>query len=194
MGLLRSYSFGSFLGVDEVPENVLNLFQKSTKEGRQIKYASEIIFAGIKGKINLDKPFYLEAYEYTIDMNSTHSKNKRKKKELYIDTSSSGDELDNVYRMGGIPEEKLTIDNLEDAFEAVCDSEELLYAVNKIKEVNTELIAVEEVDIIESIKLALSGYTRALEELKRICDFYPRIANYIKVILSSGYSVNEVFA
>lgn len=193
MSLLRSYSFGSFLGKDEIPEEVLGLFHESVQEGKKVNYASEIIFAGIRGNIDLDKPFYLDSYERAIEINSRLSKNSRKKKELFIDTSASED-YDELTRNGGIHEDKLTLDEIEDAYDEVLNSEELKYAVSRIKSLNSELIAIEKVNIIEAIKLALNGFPKALAEVKRICDFYPNIAKYIETILSCGKSLEEVFA
>lgn len=193
MSLLGSYCFGTFLGKDEVPEKVLNLFSSSVQSGKEIRFASEIVFAGMQGNINLNKPFNLEAYEKAIESNSWLSKNKRKKKELYID-SSSGDDYEDTVRNGGIREDKLSIDSVEDAYEEVLDSDELKYAVSQIKKLNQELIAVEKVNTINAMKSALDGFPKAIAEIKRICDFYPSISEYIQVILSCGKSLDEVFA
>lgn len=193
MSLLRSYSFGSFLGEEEIPEKVLGLFSESVIGGKEVKYASEIVFAGLQGNIDLDKPFYLDSYVRAIETNSRLNKNKRKQKELFIDTSAS-DDYDELTRNGGIHEDKLSIDEVEDAYDEVLNSEELEYAVSQIRRLNSELITVERVNIIEAMKLALNGFPKALAEVKRICDFYPHISKYIETILSCGKSLEEVFA
>lgn len=193
MSLLKSYSFGSFLGEDEIPEKVLNLFQESVKEGKKISYASEIVYAGLSGNIELDKPFYLDGYERAIVTNERLTKSKRKKKELFLDTSAS-DDYDEITRNGGIHEDRICLDDVEDIYESVLDSEELKYAVSQIKSMNSELIVVDGVNLIEAMKLALNGFPKALAEVKRICEFYPKISECVKTVLSCGESLDKVFA
>ena len=192
MSLLKSYAFGSCFGKDEVPPEVINLFLGSIDKGQEVKYASEIIFAGMQGRIDTSREFNLQAYERAIDTNNHLSSGKKKKREVYIDYTS-GDDVSDTYRNGGIPEDMLHLDDVIDAFEEVCDSDELKYAVERIKGLNDELVSVEGVNIIESCRLALMGLPRALAEVKHICEFYPQIGEYIKTILSCGKSFEEVF-
>lgn len=194
MGLLKSYRFGSFLGVDEVPENVLNLFTSTVTKHKEVTYASEIIFSGIRGRIDLTQPFYLEAYEKAIEKNGSLAKNQKKKKEFYIEFDASTDDFADIARNGGIQEDHLCIDDVQDAFEELVDSDELRYAVEKIKNLNQDLLVVEEVDLIEALKLALQGIPQAIKEIRRICDFYPMISESVRTILSSGKDFYEVFA
>lgn len=192
MSLLKSYSFGSCFGKDEVPPEVVNLFFESAQEGREVRYASEITFAGMQGRINLNSYFDLPAYEKAIDTNNYLTSSKKKRKEVYIDYTTS-DDVSETYRKGGIPEDMIYLGEVVDAFEELCDSDELRYAVEKIKGLNDELIAVEGVNIIDSCRLALKGMPRALSTVKQICESYPRIGEYIRVILSCGKSFDEVF-
>ena len=194
MGLLKSYRFGSFLGVDEVPENVLNLFTSTVNKHKEVTYASEIIFSGIRGRIDLTQPFYLEAYEKAIEKNGSLAKNQKKKKEFYIEFDASTDDFAETARNGGIQEDHLSIDEVQDAFEELVDNDELRYAVEKIKNLNQDLLVVEEVDLIEALKLALQGIPQAIKEIRRICDFYPTISESVRTILSSGKDFYEVFA
>lgn len=189
---LKSFSYGSYLGETEVPEKVLSLFKEAVSNGQEIHYASEIIVGGIKGRINLNRDFNLKGYEYAIENKKTINKHRRGKKELYIDFNT--DDIEETSRSGGISENKLPVRDLEDAYEKFIDSEEVRYAVSQIKNLNHELLVVEEVNLIDAIRLAVSGYVNAVNEVKRICDFYPYIAEYVKVILSSGVPIEEVFA
>ena len=194
MGLLRSYRFGSFLGVDEVPEKVLELFTDSVSKQKEVTYASEIIFSGIQGRIDLDHTFHLEAYEKAIKKNGALTQNNKRKKESYIEFGCSSEDYDSVAQNGGIQEDHLNIKDVQDAFEELIDDDELRYAVSNIKNLNAELIVVEEIDLIEALKLALKGIPQAISEIKRICDFYPSISESVQTILSSGKDFYEVFA
>lgn len=194
MGMLRSYSFGTFMGVDEIPENVLGLFEDALIEGRKISRTSEIIYAGLTGGIDLNSHFNLEAYERAIEKNENLSAYAKKKKEMYIDFDCSSDDYDVVFKQGGIQADKINIKKVQDEYEELMDADELVRAVANVKRLNNDFVIVEEVDIIEALRLALKGIPQAIKELKRICNFYPRISEDIKVILGSGKEVDEVFA
>lgn len=191
---LRSFSFGSSMGVDEIPQKVLSLFSTHVGAGKQIQYASEIIFAGIQGRINLDREFNLEGYIKAIEHNTNLYKNNRKKKESFIDNSSSSDDYMDVVKEGGIKADHIQLDEVRDAFEELVEHDELRYAVSAIKKVNAEFIVVEELDLIEAIRMALKGIPQALADVQRICEFYPRVAENIKTILSSGFEFEAIFA
>lgn len=192
MSLLKSFSFGSFCGVDEIPEDVLGLFSDAVEKGTQIRYPSEIVFAGIKGSIDTTRKFNLSAYEYAIENNSNMSKNRRKKKEVFIECGVQGDDYSDILSQGGIPEDKICLESVKDEFEELVDSYELKSAIAEIKKLNREFIVVEQVDLIEALKLSLKGLPKAIEEVKRMCDFYPRIEKCLKVILSSGEDFEEL--
>lgn len=193
MSLLKSFSYGSYFGVDEIPEEVLNLFADSVQKGKKINYASEIIYSGLQGGIDLHNKFYLDAFEAAITHNNNLAWHKRKKKELYIDNNSDND-LEDTIKNGGIPEEKINIKKLRDDFEELIDNEELKFAISKIKSLNKEFIVVEQVDFIEAVKLAIRGLPKAIKEVKRLCEFYPKVGEYLEIILGSGQAFEEVFA
>ena len=193
MGCLGSYSFGSYMGVDEIPEKVLGLFADPVRQGKSLNYASEIVFSGIRGRIDLNREFNIEAYEKAIEKNGQLSAYNKKKKESYLDFGSS-DDYDSVTQSGGVQAERLNLEVVQDAFEELLDNDELACAVSNIRRLNDEFITVEETDIIEAIRLALKGIPQAIKELKRICEFYPQISENIKTILSCGLSFDEVFA
>lgn len=190
---LRSFSFGSYMGVEEVPEEVVSLFNGCLEDGKQLHYASEIIFAGIQGRIDLNNSFNVVGYEKVIDKNTSLVMRKRKKKEMYIDYGSS-DDYETVAQNGGIQADRLYIEDVQDAFEELVDNDELRFAVDNIKKLNSEFIIVEELDLIEAIRLALKGIPQAIKDIKRICDFYPKVADSIKTVLSSGVEFETVFA
>ena len=52
--MLRSFSFGLIYGVNELPENVINLFSELLQHPEiNIEHASEIVEAGLKGNIGV---------------------------------------------------------------------------------------------------------------------------------------------
>ena len=60
--LLRSYSFGTYMGVNELPVNILNLFLPLvTQPNKQIECVSEVVSAGLQGRIDFSKEFNLDA-------------------------------------------------------------------------------------------------------------------------------------
>lgn len=191
---LRSFSFGSSMGVDEIPQRVLSLFSSYVGAEKQLQYASEIVFAGIQGRINLDKEFNLEGYTKAIEHNKNLYKHNRKKKESFIDSGSSSDDYNTVIQEGGIQADRLQIEEVKDAFEELIEHDELRYAVSAIKKVNAEFIVVEELDLIEAIRMALKGIPQALKDVQRICEFYPKVAENIKTVLSSGFEFEVIFA
>lgn len=191
---LRSFSFGSSMGVDEIPQRVLSLFSSYVGAEKQLQYASEIVFAGIQGRINLDKEFNLEGYTKAIEHNKNLYKHNRKKKESFIDSGSSSDDYNTVIQEGGIQADRLQIEEVKDAFEELIEHDELRYAVSAIKKVNAEFIVVEELDLIEAIRMALKGIPQALKDVQRICEFYPKVAENIKTVLSSGFEFEAIFA
>lgn len=194
MGCLGSYSFGSYMGVDEIPEKVLGLFTSSAENGESLQYASEIVFSGIKGRINLDGEFNIHAYERAITKNGILSDYSRSKKETFLDCGTSNDDYDSVTQAGGVQADRLNLEVVQDAFEELLDDDELACAVSNIRRLNPEFITVEETDIIEALRLALKGIPQAIKELKRICEFYPQMSEDIKTVLSCGLSFDEVFA
>jgi len=195
MSLLKSFSFGSSMGVDELPIEVINLFSDCVGKEKELNYASEIVYSALNGRIDYNRPFNIDAYENAIKKYSSLAQYSRKKKEKFIDfTANSDDSYSECVRAGGIPEEKLDVSGVKDAYLEFDDNDELMHAVANIKKLNTEFIIVEELDIIESIRLALRGIPQAVEDLKHLCDFYPKVSEYIKTILSSGFEFEEIFA
>lgn len=199
MALLHSFGFGTVMGYDELPTEVLELFLSlSDNPDKKIEYASEIIYAGLKGRINFGQPFNIDAYEATIRKNSELSKNNKRRKEIYLEflDTSSGD-VESVYRGGGIVADVAVThaaEKIEDAYEQVLMEDELRYAVESIKSLYPLLLSEARVDILHTIKQALKGLPESIKILKSVCNEYEVVAEQIQIILSSGYSFNEIFA
>ena len=67
MAFLNSYSFGIIDGYTEIPEKILRLFD--SKDFEKTDCTCEVITAGMRGKIDFDKPFNLIGYDITIHTN-----------------------------------------------------------------------------------------------------------------------------
>lgn len=194
---LRSFSFGTFMGVSELPVEVLNLFLSLTENpNKQVEFASEIITAGLQGRIDFGKEFNIDAYEATIRKNQHLLKENERKKKSYIDFSSA-DDFEDVASSGGIKADFIQLDSIEemkDAFEEVLLNEELAYAVSTVKSINEEFISDYGTDLIFALKRAVQGIPQAVEELKKICEEFSVVAELIETILSSKQEVEVLFA
>ena len=194
---LRSFSFGTFMGVSELPVEVLNWFLSLTENpNKQVEFASEIITAGLQGRIDFGKEFNIDANEATIRKNQHLLKENERKKKSYIDFSSA-DDFEDVASSGGIKADFIQLDSIEemkDAFEEVLLNEELAYAVSTVKSINEEFISDYGTDLVFALKRAAQGIPQAVEELKKICEEFSVVAELIETILSSKQEVEVLFA
>lgn len=195
--LLRSLGFGKFHGVDELPTEVLNLFMDLAKNPeKHVEFSAEIISAGLQGKIDFGREFDLCAYENRIRKNLMLNKEKRRKKELFIDFCDSGDDWDEVAASGGIKANNIdshAVKKMEDAYEELLLEEELRYAVDTIKSLQPVLMVEAKVDFITAMRQALKGVPESINVVKRVCDEYAVVAEQVKLILDSNYEFNTLF-
>lgn len=198
MSVLRSYSFGSICGVNELPKEVLNLFVGLVEHPeKKIEFASEIVSAGLQGRINFDSTFNIDAYEAAIRKNQKLGVENKKKKEVFLDFGgNSSDDYDEVARQGGMKEDQVAtkaVEKMEDAYEELLLEDELQYAVKTIRGLQPVLLANEKVDFLYTVRQALRGMPESRDILKRLCDEYEVVAEQIQVILGSGKSFDEIF-
>lgn len=194
--MLRSYSYGTFCGHSELPDEILNLFTDLVENPeKKIEFASEIISNGLQGRINFNSDFNIDAYEATIRKNNRLTKESKKKKEVFLDMNDSSDDFDEVASKGGIKVNRFmpAALQLQDAFEQVLLDDELQYAINTIKELDDMLQVEENVFILKVIRQAIKGIPDSVKILRHICDEYEVVAEQIRVILSSGKSFDELF-
>lgn len=184
---LKSFSFGSYKGVDELPDVVVGLFSSMMERPeKSVEYAEEIINAALEGRINFDKEFNMGAYETSIRNNTRMNAQDRMKKETFF----TDDDLDEAYK-GGVSENKVS-DNRDD-YASFEDEDEVKWAVNSIKAENNTYRIDYGINIIKLLKKATGGYPQAMEKLKMVCLEFERVGEWIKIILSSGHSVDSLF-
>lgn len=196
MSTLGCFGFGTAFGVSEIPEDVLYLFKDLVvNPDKKIEFASEIVVSGLQGRINLNKDFNIDAFEYAIKHNTFLNKERKKKKESYIEFDSE-DWEDSATR-GGIQESQINgkaVQKMADAFEEIIADDSLRYAVETIKSLNNDLIVEENIDFIEVLKQAVDFVPSAVEMVKYICDKYKVISDIAYEILNSGRPIDELFA
>ena len=194
MSTLRSLSFGVSNGVDVLPEEVSLLFKEMATDGKSpVECADEIIRAGLEGRINLNVPFNLRGYEYTIKCTERMKKEQNKFKTLYIDFEN---DKENTQRGSGLYNADYVsqncINKMHDAYEEIADSAELQSAIATIKSLNSDFIIEYDVDLVSLIKRAVGGFPEAREKLANVCKEFELVGEQVKLILSSGFEVETL--
>lgn len=196
MSLLRSYSFGQFCGVSELPEEVLSLFSSLADDpGKKIEFASEIISAGLQGNIDFRHEFHIDAYEAAIKKNLRLGQSKKRKREVVLDFTPGGD--DDAMRSGDVRVDIASLHNvqqMEDAYEQLMLEDELRYAVSTIKSLQPVLMVEARMDVIHTMRQALKGIPDSVKMLQQLCSDYEILGEQIQAVLSSGYAFDELFA
>lgn len=194
MSLLKSFSFGQFRGISELPVEVLSLFDSLVEEpGKKIEFASEIISAGLQGKIDFNREFNIDAYEAAIRKNQYLSKSNKSKRESFLDFGGDSEEDEH----GGIRVDIASAQNvqqMEDAYEQLMDEDELKYAISTIKSLQPVLMVEARMDLLYTMRQALRGIPDSVKMLKDLCSEYEILGEQIKVVLGSGQSFEEMFA
>lgn len=200
--LLQSISFGFCNGVSELPESVLSLFTECVENpSKQVNFASEIVTAGLEGRIYNPESFSIGAYEAAIRKYEMLKKSDRKKKFVSLDISddmdsddSGSQEISNSY-----VSKQMYDHDMRDVYEEVIESDALRDAVASIKALNEDLILDEQLDLVCTLTQATTGeqsdpcVIRATEVLQKFCATHTAIADYIFTILSSGQRIGELF-
>lgn len=187
--LLRSFGYYNNLtsfGYEFLFGELVNEDGTFSTDARDWEYCSEIIEAALNGNITFDKEFNIRAYNKTVKKNLRLANNTYSKR--FIDVVDTVDEAKDE---GGI-----TIDSLPDKtdkYKVFEDTEELSLTVEKIHAIHKDIMTVYGVDIIYSIRSALKGNPSAVETLSQLCVEDTRIGDYLKIILESGVSFEELF-
>ena len=189
---LRSYSYGTFMGVSELPPDVLNLFKSLVDEKeKKISYASEIVFAALAGNIKLDDSFNIDAYISTIRKNERLCTDKKRMYESSYTLNydcDDGELLDLGYCS------LHNTDNISDSddYTKFEDNEFLQYSISMLKEINKDFISDYGIDLVFCIKKALGGIPSALAILKDICNNFDNIKDMIYALLTSEKDLDSI--
>lgn len=190
--LMRSYSYGTFMGVSELPPDVLNLFKSLVDEnGKKISYASEIVFAALAGNIKLDDSFNIDAYISTIRKNERLCTDKKRMYESSYTLNSDFDD-DELLDLGYCSLHNTDTISDSDDYTKFEDNEFLQYSVSMLKEINKDFISDYGIDLIFCIKRALGGIPSALAILKDICNNFDNIKDMIYALLTSEKDLDSI--
>ena len=187
--MLRSFSFGLIYGVNELPENVINLFSELLQHPEiNIEHTSEIVEAGLKG--NIGENFSLIAYEKGIKKKEALVKISKAKKKKNIDISLDTEQDNSVTSYFDISMTQLDMQvvkttDLLDEYEKLLNEDELEYAIKEIKGLQKDIFIKEQIDVMQGLKDALDGVPVAIRTMKELCEKYERVNELVEIILSS---------
>lgn len=199
MSTLKSYSFGTAYGVNELPVHVIKLFGDMTKyPDLRIEHANEIIEAGIQGKIDSEK-FILSAYEKGIQRKEQLAKRGRYNKYKNVNfLEDKNTDLIQTYSCYTVNMSDLDADDIvsmnsmiiEDEYEKLLNKDELEYAVEQIKSLQYDILVYDQIDFIGGLKDALKGIPNSVAVIKELCDKYEYIKDLIQIILKANISLD----
>ena len=193
---LKSFSFGVYKGYSEIPASVWGLFTEMGNDPtKSVPYVDEILNAGLEGRIATNLPFYIDAYCKAVESNTRMADYARVKRVVStVDTDVKDmDDMRNAYGTVSLSHVSL-VARMEDSFDKLADDEELRYAISQIRSLNESFILEYSVNIIETIKYAVRGIPSAIDNLRKLCNEFSDIAEYVQIILSSGRGFEEIFA
>ena len=175
-----------------MPQQALRLLSNYT-DLDDLRYSEEVMNGVLADRIDLDKRFNLKAYNHVIDEHMELRKTDRPDK-YGISTEEN---LKNVKQTKGKNctmylkslndiNSAVHVQGLKSAFEKLEDDIVLKSTIKKIKELNSDIIYFEHIDLIQTIKAALQGMKESVELLKQMCNKYKQVSDYVKIILQSG--------
>ena len=177
----------------KVADEVWCLFSSmADMPSKSVPYVDEILNASFKGKIALNRTFNLEGYCYTVRENLKMKAGQKAQKELFLFESDSDEEYEGSSRNGGVSTNRF--DKLEDGFNELEDDDELLSAIQSIKNIREDFLLDEGVDLVKLLKSATEFLPQAVEELKKVCEEFELIGEQIQIIIKSGVSIQKCFS
>lgn len=183
---------------DAIDTRIWALFTQMQNSSMEIDCIEEIVTRAIEGGIDLDREFNLPAYVAAIHRNSDRKSYRKLAKETFIDFHGEKEASEDSSSVGGISIDVVSYqDALSEAkseFDMLFDNEELMYAVNTVKDLNNDFVVEYSIDLIGLIKKAVKGIPQAVVKLKEVCDSMEIVAEQVRIILSSGASIDTCFA
>ena len=179
--MLQSFSFNQ-----EFDDRIWGLFAQGGCLDSDYNLA--IIKGAMAGKIDLNKPFYMNAYIKRCKELDALEASRRAKKNIKIDNDmyeSSG---------YGVTEDMLS-EYIEqpDEYQKVEDAIDLEYSVKYINKIASTIFAIHKINIKSALVEARDGNKKSLRKIKKICSSDEVIAECIQILLTSGKSLEEIF-
>lgn len=184
---LRSLSFfkeDSVLPVELM--EMLAYYQNMRVNGVPVlDYTYEIYEAYVDGRVN--KRTNILAFVRGIQDNTAkvESKKQAKVKHFITEDADENDDLDGVNIN--------SIETPKDGYAVYEDSDELTWAVNKIKSLKMEMCIDFSVNLEMVLQKAAHGFKPAKETLIKMCKEVDLVADLVNIILSSGKPILELF-
>ena len=201
--MMLSLSFSPIVE-SEVSDGVLNLFKVLVDEPTKvINYSSEIIEAGLKGRIALNSEFNIDAYMNAIESNTRLRKHNDGKKVRSFNSVGQRNDDSSTYYTEVFEEDIAKLYNTDvvssslnkvvDAYEQLLNEDELKFAIESINMLQEDFILEEKVDLLGLVKSALGGIPSSIKHLKELCEEHTILGENIKIVLESGREFNELF-
>ena len=177
-------------GIDKAGEYVCEIID-AIHSGTAKVNMSKVVDAVINNdKDALKRVFNIEAYVNSIKKNQRLVNNTAARKKLHICEVDD----DGTVEAYGVTESVISnYAEQKDEYEEFIDNEETLYAVEQLYSMRSELMIEHRLDIIVCMKQAVRGIPQSIACLKKLVTEVPQIGELIRIVLSSGKPVSELF-
>lgn len=181
---------GSLSLLKDVPYSIYaSFFDLAKTPNKSVVNALEILDYTLAGKVNLSQPVNLYALDYMfskyLDMNV--------KKNIPIIFTEDDSELSQAYQKGNVCiGNRCTALIVKDAYKELLDEDELDSTIQALKKMEQELLIYENVSIFDMLISAKRGIKASVMTLKNLCEKYESLAEYVKIVLSSGTDLEEL--
>lgn len=185
MSLLRSYSF-----CEEIPDEIWELFKDAKDLGTKWDYTLEILNAAQEGRIDFQKEFNLGGYIQKIESIQRMKSGKRAKR-----WKSICSDFDEWNEDSHFVSEDIVSQYAEqvDTYKEVENEDELKYAVDEINKLSRKILIEHRLDIYKCMEQGARGIPETIELLKDLVSKDAHVGEILKIILSSGYKLKELF-
>lgn len=177
-------------GIDKAGEYVCEIIDAIHNGTAKVDLGKVVDAVINNDKDALKRVFNIEAYVNSIKKNQRLVNNTAARKKLHICEVDD----DGTVEAYGVTESVISnYAEQKDEYEEFIDNEETLYAVEQLYSMRSELMIEHRLDIIVCMKQAVRGIPQSIACLKKLVTEAPQIGELVKIILSSGKPVSELF-
>lgn len=163
-----------------IQELFVDMVANPTKD---VTCTAELINSAKNGKIYLDRPFNLFGYQYNTERNKKMNMEKKGQREKYIDTDK---DFEKTKRTNGVQDNAIRDMSQISLEDEITDSAEVEYAIKSIVRVSDSFLVDEGIDLKVLLQRALSGVPNAVQTLKKVCEDFEILGEYIKLLLDKN--------
>ncbi len=177
-------------GIDKAGEYVCEIIDAIHSGTAKVNMSKVVDAVSKNDDEALKKAFNIEAYVNSIKKNQRLVNNTAARKKLHICEVDD----DGTVEAYGVTESVISnYAEQKDEYEEFIDNEETLYAVEQLYSMRSELMIEHRLDIIVCMKQAVRGIPQSIACLKKLVTEVPQIGELIRIVLSSGKPVSELF-